>query len=293
LKTFALNASLVLGLASVMNCHLRDRSRAADNVEYHDNLKFAEHDMAELDLYTPRAAAAATPAVVFIHGGYWRNQSRSYYRVFTGLYQNFGLALAKRGIATAVIDYRLHPQAKLSDQLADVAAAAGFIKEKAAQYNIDPTKIFLSGHSAGGHLALMAIWAQNGSVARGAIALSPILDIAHMRESKDAEFNTTLTTPFFGSGEADMLHSPATHLKKTSRPALLLYGEKDDDYLLQQQKNYQSIFAEKQFTQAKFTTIPGADHTTIVMHVNTDKDNISDSIAAFVKTTTGEITHAK
>lgn len=293
MNLFLLRAMMLIGLLQLANCHMRDRARAASDVEYHDDLQYAAHAGALLDLYTPRSAAGATPAVIFIHGGYWRNQSRSYYRAFTGLYQNFGIALAKRGIATAVIDYRLHPQATLTDQLADVTAAASFMHENAARYKVDASQIFLAGHSAGGHLALMVLWGKGPTFIKGATALSPILDIAHMRLSKDAEFNASLTTPFFGSGEADMLHSPATHLKPKSRPALLLYGEKDDDYLLQQQQKYQSAFAEKKLANANFVTIPGADHTTMVMHVNTDKDNISDAIAAFVRTNTGEISHAK
>lgn len=272
----------ILSICLLLQCHIRDRSRSAAAVEYHDNLKFAAHNSAELDLYTPRVTTGLSPAVIFIHGGYWRNQARNYYRPFTGLYQNFGLALAKRGIATAVIDYRLHPEARLDDQLVDVNSALKFIRENAARYKINPAQIFLAGHSAGGHLALMSAWTQKGQEARGAIALSPILDVAHMRATKDQEFNETLTTPFFGNGERDMAHSPVAYATRTAAPALLLFGEKDDSYLLQQRDKYSGVFEKQNLQQIKIETIPGADHTTMVMHVNTDKDNISDSIAAFV-----------
>ena len=285
--------SLAIAALQLAGCHLRDRARAEADVEYHDNLQYSPHSGGVLDLYKPRAATEKVPAFIFIHGGYWRNQSRGYYQPFTGLYQNFGIALAKRGIATAVIDYRLFPHANLSDQLADVTAAAAFIREKAALYGIDPQQIFLGGHSAGGHLALMVLWGPNAATARGAVALSPILDIAHMRASKDQEFNASLTTPFFGKGETDRQQSPATHVRTGSPPALLLYGEKDDDFLLQQRQKYLAEFAANNLQQVKFATIPGADHTTMVMHVNTEKDNISDAIAAFIKSQSGEISHAK
>ncbi len=287
------HALTFMSLVHLLHCHLGDRAKAKDAVEFHDDLQYTEHNAGQLDLYIPRQSTSPTPAVIFIHGGYWRNQSRNYYRLFTGLYQNFGLALAKRGIATAVIDYRLHPKATLREQLSDVGAAAGFIKANAAKYKIDASQIYLAGHSAGGHLALMESWSQKSTVSQGAIALSPILDIAHMRSAKDKDFNESLTVPFFGNGEHDMQHSPVSYATAGALPALLLFGEKDDEYLLQQRDKYDQQFSQKKLMQVEVKTIKDADHTTMVMHVNTDNDNISDVIAAFVHRQQKGSTHAR
>ncbi len=293
MKSPGANIALLVTCSLFSGCHLRDRAQAAEKIDFHDNLKYATHTAAEFDLYTPREAAAPTPVVVFIHGGYWRNQSRSYYKAFTGLYQNFGIALATRGIATAVIDYRLFPEARLQDQIEDVIAASAFIKQNAAKYNIDPTQLFLSGHSAGGHLALAVLWNAEPQLARGAVVLSPILDIAHMRLAKDSEFNTSLTVPFFGSGENDQKYSPASYAGKNSKQALLLYGANDDAYLLEQKTKYEKQFATQGLTQIKFASIAGADHSTMVLHVNTSKDLTSDAIVEFVMKNKGGISHGK
>ena len=56
-----------------------------------------------LDLFVPRGLASY-PVVVFIHGGFWIHQSKDFFQPVVGLYRNVGIALARRGIATAVIE---------------------------------------------------------------------------------------------------------------------------------------------------------------------------------------------
>lgn len=277
-------------LAFFSGCHLRARSKVAEKVAFHDDLNYSatKDKDAGLDLYVPKDASVKTPAAIFIHGGYWRNQTRSYYQTFTGLYQNVGLALAKRGIATAVIDYRLYPRANCDEQIADVAQATAFVKQNAALYNIDPTRIYLVGHSAGGHLALMVSWARKNTDVRGVVALSPILDIGHMRANKEADFNKELTVPFFGTGENDKKYSPAEFATPDAAAALLLFGSKDYAYLIEQSRLYKENFSAKALKQIQFETVADVDHSAMVMDLYTADDKISDLIARFV-TKTGDL----
>lgn len=270
-------------------CHLRARGKAEEKVAFHDDLNYSPQgrDDAGLDLYTPKNHGGKSPAVVFVHGGYWRNQQRNYYRAFTGLYQNFGLALASRGIATAVIDYRLHPRAKPDDQVEDICHAAAFLKKEADKYHIDASRIYLVGHSAGGHLALMALWQKKQPDIRGVVALSPILDIAHMRVHKEADFNKELTVPFFGTGPDDAKYSPATFAAADSKPALILFGEKDYAYLIEQGKKYSAQFAASGLTQIRVEWVKDTDHSDMVMNVHTSDDKVSDMIAAYISQSGG------
>lgn len=264
-------------------CHLGARSAFRGSVTFHDNLNYSPAKDRDngFDLYQPSAATRPTPAAVFIHGGYWRNQSRSYYRAFTGLYENFGLALASRGIATAVIDYRIFPRASLADEIADVAAALEWLRAHAAEYHIDPERIYLVGHSAGGHLALMTAWQAKAGV-RGTVALSPILDIAHMRLNKEADFNRELTVPFFGPGARDAEHSPATYARAGIVRTLALFGENDYPYLVEQSRTYEEKFRALGLKQVTIRRVAGLDHAEMVTTVNTGKDKLSDQIAEFI-----------
>jgi len=273
-------------ITSLSGCHLRARSKVSEHVIFHDDLNYGAIEPKDsrhgFDLYLPRERSVPRAAVIFVHGGYWRNQSRSYHKIFTGLYQNFGLALATRGLATAVIDYRLYPNARPEDQIADIESAVAYLAKNAQTYSVDSQKIFVVGHSAGAHLGLMAAWAKHNAAIKGVIALSPILDIGHMRQNKEADFNRELTVPFFGTGDTDAKHSPATYATAASTPALILYGEKDYSYLIEQSKVYKEKFATIGLAQIRFETIAGVDHSDIVLDVHTSDDKVSDRIAAFV-----------
>jgi len=99
---------------------------AQDVADYHPDIPYVagtDNPRQYLDLYVPRGATNV-PVVVFVHGGFWVHQDKNYFQPVVGLYRNVGYALARRGIATAVIDYRLvaRPSVTFDDQLADAFA---------------------------------------------------------------------------------------------------------------------------------------------------------------------------
>ena len=101
-----------------------------------------------LHLYLPDLTQPA-PLIIFIHGGGWRSGSkamgeRSQPEHFIG-----------RGYAWATIDYRLVPNATVEEQAADVAKAVAWLRAHAGEFRVDPRRIVLMGHSAGGHLAAL------------------------------------------------------------------------------------------------------------------------------------------
>lgn len=87
-----------------------------------------------------------TPAVIEIHGGGWQEGHRDV---------NRSRNLAEQGILIASIDYRLSPQAPFPACLHDAKAAVRWLRGNAWQYGVDPNRIGVWGHSAGGHLAAL------------------------------------------------------------------------------------------------------------------------------------------
>lgn len=286
-----MNLTQLVALAGLAfcGCHLTARSPYRDRIRFVDGLNYSATNQAGngFDLYLPAQAPTACPAAIFIHGGYWRNQKRSYHRAFTGLYENFGLALASRGIGTAVIDYRTFPAGTIEQQYADVEAAVAWLTAHSAEYGIDAKRICLVGHSAGGHLALMNAWQEKSSV-DCVVALSPILDIAHMRRTNDESFNRNISQPLFGAGENDQKHSPLVHAGARSARALLLFGAKDYAYLLEQAANAREHFVEQKATAVQVSIIPDFDHSDMVLSVNKKNDPLSDGIANFIKKEAGK-----
>ncbi len=103
-----------------------------------------------LDIYAPVGGSAAgpPPVVLFLYGGSWRNGARAQYR-FVGAW------LARAGFVAAVADYRLFPEVRFPGFVEDCAAALAFLGRRAGQHGGDPGRLFLMGHSAGAHMAML------------------------------------------------------------------------------------------------------------------------------------------
>ena len=175
-----------------------------------------------LDLYLPKASHwSNTPAVLFFYGGSWRNGKRSHYRFI-------GQALASRGIAVAVIDYRVYPSVRFPALVEDGANATSLLIRLAPKYGIDPDCLFLMGHSAGAHIAaLLALdksYLANAHVSPSAIA--GLIGLAGPYAFKPLSYDTS--RPVFMPVQKDVATAqPITHVSVNAPPALLLHGDAD------------------------------------------------------------------
>lgn len=155
---------------------------------------YGDHPDQLIDFYAPRGAGGPAPVVVVLHGGAWR---APYDRRHISPFAAF---LAGRGFAVAGVEYRrgAEPEAgggpvagRWPDTFDDVAAALDALPELVRQHlpAADPRRTVLTGHSAGGQLALWAAarhvlpadapWRTDGPAPlRGVVALAPIADFA-------------------------------------------------------------------------------------------------------------------
>ncbi|MFD5654297.1 alpha/beta hydrolase [Streptomyces sp. NPDC127039] len=173
-------------------------------VEPDSTAGYGDHPDQVIDFYVPRGGAGpgeAAPVVVVLHGGSWRAPyDRRHISPFAGF-------LARRGFAVASVEYRRgadgagaegagaqgaggDPVAgRWPDTFDDVAAALDALPELVRQHlpRADARRVVLTGHSAGGHLALWgaarhllpadAPWrTDRPTPLRGVVALAPIAD---------------------------------------------------------------------------------------------------------------------
>lgn len=116
------------------------------------------------DLYLPPVDVTAAAPVLLVHGGYWRPEyDRAHLRPMAA-------ALAAAGHATVLIEYPRRPGRPDATVDAVHAALAGV-------GDVVDEPVVVIGHSAGGHLALLAAQPA-GSGARGVLALAPLADLA-------------------------------------------------------------------------------------------------------------------
>ena len=121
----------------------RSRSEEMRGHATHLDVVYDAESGQTIDIYG--AGAEPRPVFVFIHGGYWRMLSKHDSAFMAGM-------LAKQGIATAVVDYRLAPEASLDEIVREVRAAVAYLWNNGRSFGIDPERIFVGGSSAGGHL---------------------------------------------------------------------------------------------------------------------------------------------
>lgn len=100
-----------------------------------------------LDVFRPTAESQRC-AVLLFHGGGWRAGSKEAVHAQAA-------ALAEAGFTALAVQYRLLDTAPWPAPLADATAALDWTRTHADELGIDPGRVVLQGHSAGGHIALM------------------------------------------------------------------------------------------------------------------------------------------
>ncbi len=121
------------------------------DIAYYDG-KGADSYRHKLDVYVPKGKKDF-PVVLLVHGGAWMvGDNRC-----CGLYSTVGEYLASQGIGAVLPNYRLSPGVKHPEHIKDVARAFAWTKSHVGEQGGDANKLFVLGHSAGGHLvALLA-----------------------------------------------------------------------------------------------------------------------------------------
>ena len=102
----------------------------------------------ELNIFASSAKKKLKPVFIFVHGGSWNSGNKK-------LYSFFGSRMARKGIVTVIPDYPKSPKADYNEMAEDIALAVKWVKEHIAAYGGDNNRVFISGHSAGGHLAAL------------------------------------------------------------------------------------------------------------------------------------------
>ena len=182
-KAYSPSRSLPEG---VFQAHLdlyRDRSLEVYRTCAHErDLRYDEVSGQRLDI-VPAPGPGLKPAFVFIHGGYWRMLSKD-----ESVYP--APALNARGITLVAPDYSLAPATSLEEIVRQVRTAIAWLHRHGAEHGIDPERLFVGGHSAGGHLTgaivadgWRAAYGLPEDVVKGAMPVSGIFDLEPITRS--------------------------------------------------------------------------------------------------------------
>jgi arylformamidase len=240
--------------------HLRDYDVASEatrrrlpsklNVAYGDGVD------EKLDLFFPefRDADAPLPIHMFVHGGYWRAQSKERYAFVAD-------TIVEAGAIAALIDYTLMPRARMADLVDQTRRAARWLTTNAASFGGDCAAFSVSGHSAGGHLASYLLArgpheVQTTRLVRSALLVSGLYDLAPIARS--------FLQPEIRLTQAEVAEwSPISSLPAADVRVTLVVGGDETAPFHQQMNAYAEILARAGVEVAK-DTVRQEDHMTIV-----------------------------
>jgi arylformamidase len=185
----------------------------------HLNLVFGDAPRARLDFFTSGSTDAAT--LLFFHGGYWqRNAKEGFSFIAEG-------PLA-HGFHVVVAGYTLAPDAAMVNIVGQARAALYWLHRHLASLGGDPARLYISGWSAGGHLAAMLM--DEARVA-GGLAVSGIFDLEPIRFSY-------LNDKLGLDAEQARCNSPLLNLPTRAAKLIIAYGANELPELKRQSREF-------------------------------------------------------
>lgn len=218
--------SLFLILAIGSSCSFKGVTRSK-NITYMEEGFAGNLPEKKLNVFAPKKANGDQNVLLFIHGGSWDSGNKD-------IYDFFGNRLARKDVVAVVMDYPLSPDYQVHDMAKASAKAVQWIQENIRQYGGDPEKIFVSGHSAGGHLASLITIRDNyfdtlgiKNPIKGAILIDGAgLDMYGFLMQKDYAPGTSYLKAFTNDPLVWKDVSPMYHLNEEMPPLLIMMGGK-------------------------------------------------------------------
>jgi arylformamidase len=156
-------------------------SRARTTLECHLDLPYGGMPGERLDLFPGRKGDGT--CMMFIHGGYWRALDKKDFSFLAPAWVDAGVSLA-------IVNYDLCPRVSMEEIVRQMLRASRWLWLHAEDYGMAPDRLYVAGHSAGGHLTAMlmsALWpvfdrALPKDLWKGGLAISGLYDLRPMLE---------------------------------------------------------------------------------------------------------------
>ncbi|MSO76924.1 MAG: alpha/beta hydrolase [Alphaproteobacteria bacterium] len=208
------------------------------------DIRFGATARERLDFYS--ADRPHAPTLVFIHGGYWQmNDKENFHFIAKG-------PLA-HGINVAIVEYTLAPEADMDRIVAEVRRAVAWLGDHPRELGGDASRLYVTGHSAGGHLTAMAMAdprVKGGMPISGIFELEPIR-LCYLNEKLQLDLTQTDR------------HSPMRHLPARGAPQIVAVGADELPELVRQSKDYAEAWVGKGLP-GRYLALAGHDHFSIL-----------------------------
>jgi len=243
-------------------------AHAANEYQVAANLTYlaASNYEAKLDVYSRRGVTMPQPTVVYFHGGFWAAGSKE------GSLMSL-LPWMEMGWNVVNVEYRLARIAPAPAAVEDCLCALRYLAAQAKTYNIDTTRLVVTGESAGGHLTLTsAMIPESAGLDRQCAGAIPVPKVAaainwfgitDVADVIDGPHRANLAVTWLGSlpnrDEIAKRVSPLTYVRAGLPPILTIHGDQDPLVPYDHAVRLHAALTKAGVTN-QLLTIPGGKH---------------------------------
>jgi acetyl esterase len=245
------------------------------------DIAYGLHPRQMLDIYEPNGAGKLRPAVLFVHGGAFVDGNRNR---TDQIYANVSYYFARHGIVGVNLGYRLAPEARYPEASRDIGAAVQWTKAHAADFGIDPSRLFLMGHSAGAaHVASYAyerrLHPKGGPGIAGLIVVSGRVRADNLSENPNAK----KVEAYYGTDAARYEEvSPVCHADPESVPTLVAWSEYENPLLDVYCSELVYRLARAKRRAPPVVWLKGHNHASMIAHINLAEDVLGQAMRDFI-----------
>jgi len=258
-------------------------TRSLKGIGLKKNVPYGSHARQVLDIYHPiQAHKEPSPLVLFVHGGAFVRGDKD---ANEHIYGNFLTYFVRKGFVGVNLEYRQAPDATFPQGSKDIELSIKWLVENSSELNIDPQKIFLVGHSAGGsHAATYVldpqVRPQNGHNVKALILISARLK-ADVREDNP---NAHGVKAYYGDNETLYeARSPLSYADNLDIPVLIAISEFENPGLDVYAAEFFFKVSKKKWTSPAFIQVPKHNHTSIVAHLDTEEQSFGLFMEEFLR----------
>jgi acetyl esterase/lipase len=247
-------------------------------------IAYGAHERQCFDLFVPPGQGPRRPGLIFVHGGAFTEGSRNRTEE---VYANVLYYFARHGIVGINAGYRLAPEAAYPAASRDVGEVVSWMRANAEALGVDPSRIFLMGHSAGGaHVGTYAYDKRHHPASGPGIAGLIVVSGRVRADNRAENPNARRVEAYYGTDPARYEDvTPINHVDASSVPTFIAFAEYENPLIDVYCLELAHRLAAAKGRAPPVLRLKGHNHTSIIAHLNTDEDILGAAIREFISAT--------